>query len=103
MLKQVRVGSQINKRVVSSDLGLVVCFADEWDLFISKLYQGNINMCAKSDKLVWDFNASEGQVTATLAYLSLVLNIGFIGSDWWTKWIWRGSTPLKIKLFFCYV
>ena len=74
MLKQVRVGSQINKWVVSSDLGLVVCFADEWDLFISKLYQRNITLGDKPDKLVWIVNAREGQVTARLTYRFVIMN-----------------------------
>ena len=81
MLKQVRVGSQINKWVVSSDLGLVGCFVDEWDLFISKLYQGNITLGDKPDKLVWTVNAREGQVTASLVYSAIVLKRSFTGSD----------------------
>ena len=64
---------------------MVGCFAEEWDLFITKIYQGNINLCAKLDKPVWDFNAREGQVTARLAYHSIVLNSNFIGCNWWVN------------------
>ena len=81
MLKQVRVGYQINKWVVSSDLGLVGCFANEWDLFISKLYQGNITLDDNPYKLMWTVNAREGQVTASLAYSVIVLKRSFTGSD----------------------
>ena len=77
VLKQIYLGSSINRWVDSSNLGLAGHFVEEWDFFISKLYQWNIMLNDKPDKLVWSVNSREALVTASLDYHSIVLKRKF--------------------------
>ena len=80
-------------------LGLAGMLAKEWDMYIYNLNQGNFTLSTKYDKMVWAFNAREGQVTAKLAHRSIILNNSYSETKWWMHWLWKGSVPLKIKLF----
>ena len=83
LLNQIHLVPNLNRWADSFILGLAGHFAEEWYLFISKLYHGNIMLNDKPDKLVWSVNAREGLVTASLAYRSIVLKSSFSGSEWW--------------------
>ena len=83
----------------SLDLGMDGNNDLEWNLYVSKIYQGGINLCDKPHKLVWVYNKKNGSMTAMLAYHSMVMKGSIDGNVWWTKWLWKGIVPLKIKLF----
>ena len=60
VLKDIHLVSGNNIWQNAKVLGLVGCLAEEWDRYISNLYQGNISLSSNLDKLVWAFNAREG-------------------------------------------
>ena len=81
------------------DLGLDGNSDEEWNEYVSNIYQGGISLCDKIDKLVWVYNIKEGLVTAMLAYHSFCMEDSLAGTLWWRIWLWRGYVPSKIKLF----
>ena len=52
VLKDIHVDSRNNIWMDSKVLGLVGRLDEDWDLFISNLYQENITLSANSDKMV---------------------------------------------------
>ena len=85
----------------SLDLGMDGNNDLEWNLCVSITYQGGITLCEKPHKLVWFYNKKNGSMTAMLAYHSMVMKGSIDGNVWWTKWLWKGMVPLKIKLLIC--
>ena len=99
VLKDVQKGPWGKYSADSKGLSLCGNLADEWEWFICSLNQGNIIYSDSAHKLVWDYNQRDGNVTAKLAYRSIISLHEPDFSEWWTRWLWNGKFPIKIKLF----
>ena len=80
-------------------LGLTDRSVLEWDNFILALKNGNFSLNDSHDEVVWLYNSKDVKANANLAYNLAVTkkNVGRI--KWWMKCLWKGTLPLKIRLF----
>ena len=58
--------------ISSKDLRLQGDLDLEWDSYVSHLYSTGVILTKCSDRLAWTFNKKNGNVSAKLAYQSLV-------------------------------
>lgn len=99
VLKDISYEGDSGKWASSVVLGLSDRSAKEWDRFILALKKGNVSLNDSPDELVWMYNSKDGKVNANLAY-NLAITGQRVGRiEWWMKWFWKGTLPLKIKLF----
>lgn len=81
------------------DLGLDPALSAEWDLFVLNLLRAGIYLTDFEDTLVWTQNCNTGAVTARLAYHSQMEARCDVMATGWTKKVWYGRMPLKLKCF----
>ena len=85
--------------ISSWDLNLHGELALEWYEYVNCMILEGITLSDASDHFFLCLNKQSGNVTAKLAYSSLVHKKSSRVDCWWTSRLWNGNFPLKIKCF----
>ena len=99
VLTQIWISLYVSKghSLTLEGLNLPVKFEEEWNFFIDSLSQVGLFLDGEEDILVWEQNVNTESVYAKLSYEVLVAQRDLPSLKWWNSWLWKGSTPLKVK------
>ena len=82
----------------SRDLNLHGELALEWDDYVKCLILAGITLLDASDQFVWLLNKQYGNISAKLAYNSLVQKHSIHVDCLWAPRVWNGKIPLLVML-----
>eukprot|EP00253_Pinus_taeda_P035564 PITA_35564 len=80
------------------DLGLNVRWKNEWASFIQELHRSHVRLKEGTDKLIWALGKS-GEYYPKEGYSYLMKQKGWDIPEWWSKSIWKLTSPAKARLF----
>eukprot|EP00253_Pinus_taeda_P001986 PITA_01986 len=80
------------------DLGLNTRWKNEWASFIQELHRSHVRLKDESDKLIWALGKS-GEYYPKEGYSFLIKQKGWDTPKWWSKCIWKLTSPEKARLF----
>eukprot|EP00253_Pinus_taeda_P014042 PITA_14042 len=80
------------------DLGLNIRWKNEWASFIQELHRSHVRLKEGTDKLIWALGKS-GEYYPKEGYSYLMKQKGWDIPEWWSKSIWKLTSPAKARLF----
>eukprot|EP00253_Pinus_taeda_P030228 PITA_30228 len=80
------------------DLGINVRWKNEWASFIQELHRSHVRLKEGNDKLIWALGKT-GEYYPKEGYSYLMKQKGWDIPEWWSKSIWKLTSPAKARLF----
>eukprot|EP00253_Pinus_taeda_P010417 PITA_10417 len=79
-------------------LSLLIRWKNEWASFIQELHRSHVRLKEGNDKLIWALGKT-GEYHPKEGYTFLMNQKGWDIPEWWSKSLWKLTSPAKARLF----